>query len=136
LDRDVTQVELEDRHWVPPRKPDGRPRSAAIIFGRRPGVKGFSRDGRPVGPERQIPPGGPACGRRRALVFGAPAWAARPDFGPNVKIFDPSMSTSQIQSVVDSVYAQQVDSELRDQALRPPLQAGDVRRDRADGFGR
>jgi hypothetical protein len=60
----------------------------------------------------------------------------RPDFGPNVKIFDPSMSTSQIQSVVDSVYAQQVDSELRDQALRPPLQAGDVRRDRADGFGR
>jgi hypothetical protein len=47
-----------------------------------------------------------------ALVFGAPAWAAGPDFGPNVKIFDPSMSTSQIQAVVDSVYAQQVDSEF------------------------
>jgi hypothetical protein len=47
-----------------------------------------------------------------ALAFGAPAWAAGPDFGPNVKIFDPSMSTAQIQSVVDSVYAQQVDSEF------------------------
>jgi hypothetical protein len=47
-----------------------------------------------------------------ALAFGAPASAAGPDFGPNVKIFDPSMSTSQIQSVVDSVYAQQVDSEF------------------------
>jgi hypothetical protein len=30
-----------------------------------------------------------------------------PDFGPNVKIFDPSMPTSQIQSAVDSIYAQQ-----------------------------
>jgi hypothetical protein len=47
-----------------------------------------------------------------ALVFGAPAWAAGPDFGPNVKIFDPSMSTAQIQSVVDSIHAQQVDSEF------------------------
>src|SRR5437763_10642621 len=47
-----------------------------------------------------------------ALAFGAPAGAAGPDFGPNVKIFDPSMSTAQIQSVVDSVYAQQVDSEF------------------------
>src|SRR5262249_24749606 len=47
-----------------------------------------------------------------ALVFGAPARAAGPDFGPNVKIFDPSMSTAQIQSVVDSVYAQQVDNEF------------------------
>jgi hypothetical protein len=47
-----------------------------------------------------------------ALVFGAQAWAAGPDFGPNVKIFDPSMSTSQIQSVVDSIYTQQVDSEF------------------------
>src|SRR5207248_11101737 len=47
-----------------------------------------------------------------ALVLGAPAWAAGPDFGPNVMIFDPSMSTAQIQSVVDSIYAQQVDSEF------------------------
>src|SRR5438874_3793556 len=47
-----------------------------------------------------------------ALVSAQPAAAAGPDFGPNVKIFDPSMSTAQIQSVVDSVYAQQVDSEF------------------------
>jgi hypothetical protein len=46
------------------------------------------------------------------LVVAGPAAAATPDFGPNVKIFDPSMSTGQIQSVVDSVYAQQVDSEF------------------------
>jgi hypothetical protein len=38
--------------------------------------------------------------------------AAAPDFGPNVKIFDPSMSTAQIQSVVGPIYAQQVDSEF------------------------
>jgi len=38
--------------------------------------------------------------------------AAAPDFGPNVKIFDPSMSTAQIQSVVDPIYTQQVDSEF------------------------
>jgi hypothetical protein len=47
-----------------------------------------------------------------ALVTTQPAVAAGPDFGPNVKIFDPSMSTAQIQSVVDSVYTQQVDSEF------------------------
>src|SRR5919201_1776113 len=47
-----------------------------------------------------------------APVLGGPAWAAGSDFGPNVKIFDPSMSTAQIQSAADSVYAQQVDSEF------------------------
>jgi hypothetical protein len=31
-----------------------------------------------------------------------------PDFGPNVKIFDPSMSTSQIKATVDAIAAQQV----------------------------
>jgi hypothetical protein len=36
------------------------------------------------------------------------AAAALPDFGPNVKIFDPSMSTAQIKAVVDQVAAQQV----------------------------
>src|SRR5947199_3815404 len=38
--------------------------------------------------------------------------ASAPDSGPNVKIFDPSMSTAQIQSVVDAIHAQQVDSEF------------------------
>ena len=34
--------------------------------------------------------------------------AAPPDFGPNVKIFDPSMPTSQIQATVDAIAGQQV----------------------------
>src|SRR5207247_6342222 len=38
--------------------------------------------------------------------------APAPDFGPNVKIFDPSMSTSQIKGVVDSIAAQQVSNQF------------------------
>jgi hypothetical protein len=38
--------------------------------------------------------------------------AAQPDFGPNVKIFDPSMPTSEIQATVDAIAAQQVDNEM------------------------
>src|SRR3954470_5043514 len=33
-----------------------------------------------------------------------------PDFGPNVKIFDPSMSTSEIKQTVDAIADQQVSS--------------------------
>src|SRR5439155_2061326 len=38
--------------------------------------------------------------------------AAPPDFGPNVKIFDPTMPTSQIQSTVDAIAAQQVPNQF------------------------
>jgi len=38
--------------------------------------------------------------------------AAAPDFGPNVKIFDPSMPIAEIQATVDAVYAEQVDNEM------------------------
>src|SRR4051794_34351279 len=38
--------------------------------------------------------------------------AAPPDFGPNVKVFDPSMPTSQIQSTVDAIAAQQVPNQF------------------------
>ena len=37
----------------------------------------------------------------------APSNPANPDLGPNVKIFDPSMSASSIQSTVNSVYSSQ-----------------------------
>src|SRR3954454_4781092 len=37
---------------------------------------------------------------------------APPDLGPNVKIFDPSMSTSQIQATVDAIAAQQVPNQF------------------------
>jgi hypothetical protein len=47
-----------------------------------------------------------------ALTGGAAAsshrTAALPDFGPNVKIFDPSMSTAQIKATVDAIAAQQI----------------------------
>ena len=38
--------------------------------------------------------------------------SAAPAFGPNVKIFDPSMSTASIQAVVDGISAQQIDNEM------------------------
>jgi hypothetical protein len=36
----------------------------------------------------------------------------QPDFGPNVKIFDPSMPQAEIQSAVDAVAAEQVNNEM------------------------
>ena len=41
-----------------------------------------------------------------------PSGSASPDFGPNVVVFDPSMTTSQIQARVDQIAAQQVDDEM------------------------
>ena len=38
--------------------------------------------------------------------------AAVPDFGPNVKILDPSMTTAQIKAIVDPIAAQQVSNEF------------------------
>jgi hypothetical protein len=40
---------------------------------------------------------------------------AQPDLGPNVVVFDPSMSTSQIQTTVDEIATQQVDNEMGSQ---------------------
>src|SRR6266496_329227 len=37
---------------------------------------------------------------------------AAPEFGPSVKVFDPSMPTSQIQATVDAIANQQVDDEM------------------------
>ncbi|HEY6743804.1 MAG TPA: adenylyl cyclase [Lapillicoccus sp.] len=42
----------------------------------------------------------------------APPGAGSVDLGPNVKVFDPGMPTSEIRAVVDAVYAQQVDAEM------------------------
>src|SRR5712692_9836072 len=38
--------------------------------------------------------------------------AAAPDFGPNVRIFDPSRSRSEIQAAVDAIAAQQVSNQF------------------------
>jgi hypothetical protein len=43
---------------------------------------------------------------------GALAGAGQSDFGPNVKIFDPSMPIADIQAAVNAVAAQQVDDEM------------------------
>ena len=40
------------------------------------------------------------------------AAAGVPDFGPNVKIFDPSMSTSEIKAAVDAIAAEQVSNQF------------------------
>src|SRR5262245_13709507 len=50
-------------------------------------------------------------------VEAAPAPAAMPvagvpDLGPNVTIIDPSMSTAQIQGILDGIHASQVDDEM------------------------
>jgi hypothetical protein len=41
-----------------------------------------------------------------------PAAAAVPDFGPNVKIFDSSMSTSEIEATVDAIASQQISNQF------------------------
>src|SRR5438067_8379974 len=56
------------------------------------------------------------------LAFGLPSTAlagaatthvtAQPNFGPNVKIFDPSMSTSEIKATADAIASQQVSNEF------------------------
>ena len=38
--------------------------------------------------------------------------AAVPDFGPNVKILDPSMTTAQIKAIVDPIATQQKSNEF------------------------
>jgi hypothetical protein len=45
-------------------------------------------------------------------VAGPVGAAGQPDFGPSVRVFDPSMPTSQIQATVDAIAAEQVDNEM------------------------
>jgi hypothetical protein len=47
-----------------------------------------------------------------AASYHAAAAPGTPDLGPNVKIFDPSMSTSQIKATVDAIAAQQVPNQF------------------------
>jgi hypothetical protein len=42
----------------------------------------------------------------------AASTSTAPDFGPNVKILDPSMSTSAIQTIVDGIANQQISSQF------------------------
>ncbi len=47
-----------------------------------------------------------------AAVAAAAATPGRPDFGPNVYVFDPSMPVSQIQATVDAIATQQVPNQF------------------------
>ena len=47
-----------------------------------------------------------------AAAASHPTTPAAPDFGPNVKIFDPSMSTSAIKATVDAIAAQQLSNQF------------------------
>jgi hypothetical protein len=47
-----------------------------------------------------------------APVSAKPKGSSQPDFGPNVKIFDPSMSTSSIKATLDAIAAQQVGNQF------------------------
>jgi hypothetical protein len=46
------------------------------------------------------------------VALSAAATPTAPDFGPNVKILDPSMSTSEVQSIVDGIANQQISSQF------------------------
>src|SRR2546430_16245050 len=67
------------------------------------------------------------CLASTALVGAAAAAPPQPDFGPNVKIFDPSMSTSQIKAVVDPIANQQLSNEFGGQRHAPPVKPGTYR---------
>jgi len=57
----------------------------------------------------------PSHAQRRALAAARPARvdsSSRPNFGPNVIIFNPRMSIDQIQATVDKIAAKQVPSEF------------------------
>src|SRR5207302_10104867 len=47
-----------------------------------------------------------------ALVFSGPAGAASTPCGPNVTVVDPSMSTSQVQAVVDAIASRQLSNQF------------------------
>lgn len=51
-------------------------------------------------------------GGSAAAAPQAPPADVQPDFGPNVRIFDPSMPTSEIQATVNAIRDEQVDAEM------------------------
>jgi hypothetical protein len=52
------------------------------------------------------------AGEALAVSHHSAKAASPPDFGPNIKIFDPSRSTSQIKGIVDSIAAQQLSNQV------------------------
>src|SRR5215471_1392445 len=60
----------------------------------------------------------PATLRRpAAIAHAASALSSQPNFGPNVYIFNPSMSQSSIQATVDAIANQQVSNQFGTQRI-------------------
>src|ERR1700736_4283636 len=55
---------------------------------------------------------GPTVGVAAAPPTNRDSESGPPDFGPNVKIFNPSMTTSEIQATVDAIANQQVSNQF------------------------
>jgi len=51
-------------------------------------------------------------GPRSGSASAAPPAPALPDLGPNVRVYDPSMSVAEIRASVDAIYDEQVDNEM------------------------
>jgi hypothetical protein len=90
---------------VPPARPVSRRRSRRLLLGLIAVALVAVAPG--AGLAAATPAATPALDSQAAR-----AAAQQPDFGPNVKIFDPSMPVSQIQATVDAIAAQQVDNEM------------------------
>lgn len=69
-----------------------------------------------------------------AQAHGSQRMASRPDLGPNVVVFDPSMRASDIQSEIDRVYAIQQHSEFGKERFALLFRPGEYRVDIPVGF--
>ena len=72
---------------------------------------------------------GPVASSGRSAAPRQPA-TGHPDLGPNVTVFDPSMSASTIQTRLNSVFQPAGDQPVRRPALRPAVQARHLQRRR------
>ncbi len=86
------------------RRPAGRPRRWRFLCTLVIAVTAASLSGAGIATAQAMPT---PAGNSNSWHGGG-----QPDFGPNVKIFDPSMPTSQIQATVDSVAAQQIGNQF------------------------
>ena len=79
--------------------------TAAVPAGTGPAPAAVVVPAAPATPAAQPAPAQPALAAK-------PAPGAASAFGPNVRVFDPSMPVAQIQATVDAIAAQQVDDEM------------------------
>ncbi|MEV8039524.1 adenylyl cyclase [Arthrobacter sp. NPDC080082] len=84
--------------------------TAAVPAGTGPAPAAVVVPAAPATPPGQPAPAQPAPAQPALAAKPAPGAASA--FGPNVRVFDPSMPVAQIQATVDAIAAQQVDDEM------------------------